>query len=83
MRLILTAAEALHKGIWAELCEVKGINEYAISEGLMDADDEIDLSEDELRTLDRLMRRHRRYVILLSTPSLVVGYTTFDQNGGS
>jgi len=54
MKLIITAREALDKGIWDKLCNFKGINPWAINAGLMDSDSEIVLTEDEARHLGLL-----------------------------
>ena len=51
MKLIITAEEALNKGIWDKLCDLKGINVWAINEGMMDSTDEIALTEEEAREL--------------------------------
>jgi len=51
VKLIITAREALDRGIWDKLCNFKGINRWAINEGLIDDDDEIVLTEGEARSL--------------------------------
>lgn len=47
MKMIITALEAVDMGIWDRLCKMKGINVWALSEGLMDSDEEITLSKQE------------------------------------
>ena len=47
MKIIITANEAMDLGIWDNLCKVKGINVWAVSEGLMNSDDEVTLSKEE------------------------------------
>lgn len=47
MKLTLTASEILDKGIWEEFCELRGINEWAINEGLMDDTEEFIFTEEE------------------------------------
>ena len=51
MRIIITAGEALDKGIWDDLCDLKGINIWAINEGMMDDTEEIALTEEEAKAL--------------------------------
>lgn len=54
MTITITAREAFDKGIWDDLCEMKGLNEWAVNEGLMDISETITLSEDEARALHLL-----------------------------
>jgi hypothetical protein len=51
MKITITAHGALQRGIWDDLCDMKGWNVYAINEGLMDSDDEIELSAEEATKL--------------------------------
>ena len=51
MKIIITAGEAQDKGIWEKLCNLKGIDIYAIAEGTMDSDKEIILTEEEAHKL--------------------------------
>ncbi len=51
MNIKITAEEAIDKGIWEELCEIKGLNEWCVNEGLMDSDHEISLTEKEAKEL--------------------------------
>ncbi len=52
MEIIITGREALDRGIWGKLCELKDWNEWAINEGLMDDTDKITLSEKEAESLN-------------------------------
>lgn len=52
----IQAHEAMSLGIWVELCELKGLNIFAINEGLMEADEEIELSADDMRELGLLTK---------------------------
>lgn len=54
MKIIITTSEALNRGIWDDVCDLKGINVYAISEGQMDDTEEIVLTEEEAKTLGLL-----------------------------
>lgn len=51
MKVIITADEALNLGIWDNLCKIKGLNVWAIKEGLMDSDEEIVLNKEEATKL--------------------------------
>jgi len=47
MKVITTPTEAMTQGYWLALCELKGINEWAVNEGLMDSSEEIILTWEE------------------------------------
>lgn len=47
MKIIITADEAHDLGIWDNVCKIKGLNVWALNEGLMNGDDEITLSKEE------------------------------------
>ncbi len=51
MIIAITAGEALDKGFWDRICDIKGINVWAIHEGLMDRTELLSLSEKEARTI--------------------------------
>jgi hypothetical protein len=51
MQIIITAREALNRGIWDDVCELKGINPWALNEGLMSSKDEITLTQEEAKKL--------------------------------
>jgi hypothetical protein len=51
MKVIMTAREIMDKGLWMEFCELRGINEWAVNEGLMDSDEEFVLNEREIKKL--------------------------------
>ena len=51
MKLIITAEEAMDKGIWDEICDIKGYNPWCVNEGLMDEKEEITLTKDQARKL--------------------------------
>ena len=48
MKIIIKAEEIINRGIWEEFCEDRGINVYAVKEGLMDNDEEFVLSLKEV-----------------------------------
>ena len=52
MKIITTAREALKGGYWADLCAIKGWAVWSASEGIVSEDKEIELTEEEARTLD-------------------------------
>lgn len=47
MRVTITAGELIDQGRWQQACGVLGIGEWAVSEGLMDRDDEIVMEASE------------------------------------
>lgn len=47
MNILVTVEEMVEKGNWDRYCEDNGINPWAISEGLMSSQDNIELSEQE------------------------------------
>ena len=47
MKIVVTASEMINEGNWDSYCEDKGINPWAVNEGLMDSDEEITLTVDE------------------------------------
>lgn len=49
MKVIVTASELIDRGVWDDYCEKHGINVWAVNEGLMDSDHEIELSQKEAR----------------------------------
>jgi len=46
MKIIITASEAIEKGIWERISQIKGYDVYAVSEG-MDPETEIELTQDQ------------------------------------
>jgi len=53
-KIILTASALLDKGVWIKFCEMRGINDWAISEGQMDSSEEFRLTLDEANKLGLL-----------------------------
>ena len=51
MKIIVTVREVLDNGIWDKLCDLKGINVWAVNEGLIDDTEEIILNEKEAKLL--------------------------------
>ncbi len=43
-----TAQEIMDRGAWEEFCELRGINPWCVSEGLMDPDEQFTLSPREM-----------------------------------
>lgn len=56
MKVTFTASELLDRGVWDEVCKLRGINEWAIKEGLMDGDEELTFSEEEAKKLGLLRK---------------------------
>lgn len=51
MKYVITAGEANERGIWDDLCEMFGINPWAMNEGLMESSYEFQLSEQQAKQL--------------------------------
>ena len=51
MKLILTIREIMDKGLWLDFCNIRGWNEWCVNEGLADSDEEITLTEEEIKQL--------------------------------
>jgi len=51
MKYIITANDALERGCWDKLCEMFGINPWAMSEGLMESTEEFTLTEKQAKKL--------------------------------
>jgi hypothetical protein len=51
IKIIITASEAIDKGIWDELCELRGWNVWIVNEGRMPSDETIVLTEKEIKKL--------------------------------
>lgn len=51
MKYVLTASEIMDRRVWDTFCELRGINVWAVNEGLMDSDEEFTLTEDEAAAL--------------------------------
>ena len=59
MKIILTANELLDRDIWDEFCEMRGINPWAVNEGLMDSDEEFTFTEKEAEELGLISQEQR------------------------
>lgn len=51
MKVLITAEELINIGLWDRFCDKRGINVWAINEGLMDEDEKFVLSWDEAEEL--------------------------------
>ncbi len=51
MKVSVTAEELIDRGVWDEVCELKGLNPWCVNEGLMDSDEYITLSLEEAQKL--------------------------------
>jgi hypothetical protein len=51
MKISITAEELIDKMLWEEVCEMKGINVWAVNEGLMATDEIIELTEEQAKKL--------------------------------
>jgi hypothetical protein len=57
MTITLTLGEALERGIWEELCTLKGLNPWCLKEGLADRSDTVSLTAEEASSLRLLPSR--------------------------
>lgn len=48
MRYLFTAEELIDQCVWDEFCKDRGINVWAVNEGLMDSDEEFVLNDNEI-----------------------------------
>ena len=53
MKITATAKEILQSGDWLKFCEMKGVGEYAINEG-MDDNEEFSFSKEEAESIGLL-----------------------------
>jgi hypothetical protein len=51
MRILVTVNELIERGLWDEVCEERGINVWAVNEGLMDSDEEFVFTQKEASAL--------------------------------
>jgi hypothetical protein len=51
MKVVVTVEELFNKGVWIEACNMLGLNDWAVAEGLMGYKDELTLTEEQARTL--------------------------------
>jgi hypothetical protein len=51
VKYVITAGEANERGVWDKLCEMFGLNPWAMNEGLMESSHEFKLDEQQVRQL--------------------------------
>lgn len=51
MKIKITVREAFNKHIWDKVCQMRGLNEWAVAEGLMSSDEELEFTEEEANQL--------------------------------
>lgn len=51
LKITLTVDEIFDRGIWDEVCQMKGFNEWAVKEGLIDSDEPVTFTEKEAKQL--------------------------------
>ena len=51
MKIIVTVRDLFDKGVWMEYCDITGTSEWAVKEGRMNSDDEIELTDEQARKL--------------------------------
>ena len=56
MKVRITVREVMDKYLWDEVCEMKGLNEWCVNEGLMGSDEELEFTEEEAKELGLLKK---------------------------
>lgn len=54
MNVVVTYGEIFDRYLWTKFCDMKGLNEWCLKEGLADRDDRAELTEAEARELGLL-----------------------------
>lgn len=53
----VTARELMDRGVWVAACDELGLNEWAVNEGRMDSDDEVEMTVEQAETIGLLPAR--------------------------
>lgn len=56
MHIVISADEAIERGVWEEVCKMKGWNPWIVNEGLMPPDEQITMTEQEARDVGLIRR---------------------------
>ena len=56
MKVVVTAREAIDKGVWDRFCEIMGLNPWCVNEG-MDSSTEFVLTEEQAMQLGFIPRK--------------------------
>ena len=59
MKVLTTPRELFDKGVWMEACEMLGINEWAVNEGLMSQTEGLELSHEQAAELGLIPKEPR------------------------
>jgi hypothetical protein len=51
MKILISAGELIDRGLWDAVCEMRGLNEWCVNEGLMDSNDELIFTAQEAKQL--------------------------------
>lgn len=51
MKYVLEVREIMDRGLWDRVCDLRGINPWAVNEGLMDAGEELTFTDEEAHRL--------------------------------
>ena len=60
MKYVIAVREIMDRGLWLEFCELRGINEWAVNEGMIDSDQEYTLTADEAVKLGLVPKARER-----------------------
>lgn len=61
MKIKITVRELSDRSLWLDYCEVAGTNEWALNEGLMSYDEEVELTEEQARRLGILKDKENNW----------------------
>lgn len=59
MKIKITLGEMNDRLIWEEYCAEAGLNPWCLNEGLADADEEVELTEDQARRFGLLPQKEK------------------------
>lgn len=54
MTISITVRELFDKGLWLDYCKTTGTNEWAVNEGLLGDDDEVELTSEQAKEMGLL-----------------------------
>ena len=61
MRIVLTASEINDRGCWERFCEERGIDVWAMNQGLMESSEEFSFTEEEAINFGFIQQRRILY----------------------
>ena len=58
MEITLAVEEIFDKGLWMSVCEMKGLSEWAVNEGMLSSQDKITFNKEECEKLGLINKYH-------------------------